>query len=139
MKTTSKIAAGILLLFLIYSLNRYAIEQYHLQNGFVWLVALVFIGIVLKKILKLVITIAGVALGLFFIGLYYMQSRGYIQKPGVDWNKVGNYIANTTQQWAGNVQNLTFTHNVVHQLGIPVTNISPNYLPCMKGSSRVYL
>lgn len=47
MKTTSKIAAGILLLFFIYSLNRYCVEQYHFQNGLVWLVALVFIGMVL--------------------------------------------------------------------------------------------
>ncbi len=47
MKTTSKIAGVVLLLFSIYSLNRYAVEQYHIQNGMVWLIALVFIGIVL--------------------------------------------------------------------------------------------
>lgn len=47
MKTTSKVAAVIVLLFFIYSLNRYSVEQYHFQNGLVWLIALVFIWIVL--------------------------------------------------------------------------------------------
>ena len=47
MKTTSKVAAVIVLSFFIYSLNRYSVEQYHFQNGLVWLIALVFIWIVL--------------------------------------------------------------------------------------------
>ncbi len=79
-------------------------------------------GFALRKILKLAITVVAAALGLFFIGLYFMQSRGYIPSPGVDWNRVGNDIANSTQQMVGNVQDLTLAHNVIHQFGIPVSS-----------------
>jgi uncharacterized membrane protein (Fun14 family) len=79
-------------------------------------------GFAIRKIMRLVITVIGVALGLFFVGLYYLQSRGYIPAPGVDWNKVGNDIVNSTQQYWGNAQSLASVHTIIHQLGAPVSS-----------------
>lgn len=49
-------------------------------------------GFAIKKILKIVLKIAGVAVGLFFFGLIIMQYQGYID--AIHWEKVGEDIVN---------------------------------------------
>ena len=49
-----------------------------------------FCGAVLRKILKILVIIAGTALGLFFLGIQYMANKGYLGngQTEINWDRV---------------------------------------------------
>jgi len=77
-------------------------------------------GYALRKILKWLIIIAGVIIGVIFIVIQYLVSRGFIHGT-VDWTKLGNHAANYGQHILTQV-NLTSAHSILGTLGIPVTS-----------------
>lgn len=78
-----------------------------------------FCGYALKKILKWLIVIAGVIVGVIFLAIQYLISRGYIHGT-VDWTKLGTHMANYGQHLLTQV-NLAGAPNILGTFGIPLT------------------
>jgi uncharacterized membrane protein (Fun14 family) len=78
-------------------------------------------GYALRKILKWLIIIAGVIIGVIFISIQYLVSRGYIHGI-VDWTKLGNHAANYGQHILTQVNPASASNSVLHTLGIPVSS-----------------
>lgn len=81
-------------------------------------------GFAVRKIIKWLIIISGVILGTFFMGVYYLQAKGYLTGT-VNWEKMGNDLGNATQGYIQNAQSGQYNgalHQVIQNLGIPVSS-----------------
>ena len=75
------------------------------------------VGFALKKVLKWMLIIVGVA-GIFFVGVQLLQKYGY--ESAVNWDKLRNDTYTQIQHSASNVD-VTNAHGLFHTLGIPVS------------------
>jgi uncharacterized membrane protein (Fun14 family) len=82
-----------------------------------------FIGFFLRKIIKWIFIIVGSITGAFFFGMLLLQQYGYIKPDSILWDKIGNDISVTIQQWIGNIttSNGGEVYNIIHNLGIPIS------------------
>jgi uncharacterized membrane protein (Fun14 family) len=87
------------------------------------------IAFALKKVLKLMLIVAGFLAGMFFVGVQLLQKYGYVST--VNWDKLGNDTSTQIQHWAANAD-ITNLHGVFHT-GIPLSRICEDSL---KGDHR---
>jgi uncharacterized membrane protein (Fun14 family) len=76
-----------------------------------------FIGMFLRRVLKLLVIIIGSFVGAAFLVIRWMQDRQYIQGQ-VDWNRVGN----DTMVWFQSLSAQVFGSHSFGTLGIPATS-----------------
>ena len=77
-------------------------------------------GFALKKIGGIIIKIACAIVGAFFVGIMFMQYKGYIT-GGVNWEQIGADLTNTVTQVAGSVDSGSVM-GMFDKIGIPVTS-----------------
>ena len=78
-------------------------------------------GYALKKILKIAVKVGAIVLGVFFMGLLFMQSKGYVSS--INWDRISNDLYASANNAAGNVD--FGTNNVMgwfEQFGIPASS-----------------
>jgi len=76
-------------------------------------------GYALKKILKIAVKVGAIIVGVFFMGLLFMQSRGYV--GSINWDRISNDLYASANTTVGNVD----TSNVMgwfDQFGIPASS-----------------
>jgi len=76
-------------------------------------------GYALKKILKIAVKVGAIVIGVFFMGLMFMQSKGYV--GAINWDRISNDLYSTANNTIGNVD----TGNVMgwfDQFGIPASS-----------------
>lgn len=76
-------------------------------------------GYAIKKILKLAIKVVAIVLGVFFMGLLFMQSRGYVSS--INWNHISNDLYGSANAAVGQVEN-TNVMTWFDQFGIPASS-----------------
>ena len=76
-----------------------------------------FCGTVLRKILKIVVIIAGIAFGLFFLGIQYMSTKGYLGNDQINWDRVGNDTSVAFQH----LYTFFSSQHIFTTLGVPAT------------------
>ncbi len=76
-------------------------------------------GFALKKIGGLIIKIACAIIGAFFVGMMFMQYKGYVS--GIDWQRIGADMAGTVNQAVGSVDGGSVM-GIFDKIGIPVTS-----------------
>jgi uncharacterized membrane protein (Fun14 family) len=84
-------------------------------------------GYFLRKVVKWIMIICGTILGAFFFGLLVLQLYGFLAPNSIKWDKLGNYIANTTKAWtrvnaSTGSSGIEIVHSMVHNLGLPITS-----------------
>jgi uncharacterized membrane protein (Fun14 family) len=76
-----------------------------------------FMGMFLRRVLKLLVIIIGSFLGAVFLVIQWMEVRQYIQGQ-VDWNRVGNDI----MTWFQSISAQVSSPHIFGTLGIPATS-----------------
>jgi uncharacterized membrane protein (Fun14 family) len=77
-----------------------------------------FCGYALRKILKILLIVAGTALGFFYLGLQYMANNGYLgSQVSINWDRIGNVTAIAFQ----NLYSQFSSQHIIGVLGIPAT------------------
>ena len=76
-----------------------------------------FMGMFLRRVLKLLVIIIGSFLGAVFLVVQWMQARQYIQGQ-VDWTRVGN----DTMTWFQSLSAQVSSSHILGTLGIPATS-----------------
>ena len=76
-------------------------------------------GYAIKKILKIAIKVGAIIIGVFFMGLLFMQSRGYVSQ--INWDAIGNDLYASANEAAGQVDTNSFM-GYFEQFGIPMSS-----------------
>jgi uncharacterized membrane protein (Fun14 family) len=76
-----------------------------------------FMGMFLRRVLKLLVIIIGSFLGAIFLAIQWMQARQYIQGQ-VDWDRVGS----DTMAWFQSLSAHASGSHIFGTLGIPATS-----------------
>ena len=76
-------------------------------------------GYALKKIMKTAIKVGAIIVGVFFMGLLFMQSKGYVSS--INWDRISNDLYASANQAAGNVDTNNFM-SYFDTLGVPMTS-----------------
>ncbi len=77
-------------------------------------------GFALKKIGGLIIKVVCAIVGAFFVGIMFMQYKGYIT-GGVNWEQIGADLTNTVSQAVGSVDSGSVM-GMFEKIGIPATS-----------------
>jgi uncharacterized membrane protein (Fun14 family) len=76
-----------------------------------------FIGMLLKRVLRIILIIVGSFLGLLFLTIQYMSHRGYLSGQ-INWDRIGN----DTGAWFQSLATQFSPHGVFSFLGVEATS-----------------
>ena len=76
-----------------------------------------FIGMLLKRVLKIILIIVGSFLGVLFIAMQYMAHKGYMSGQ-INWDKIGT----DTMAWFQSLATQFSPHGIFSFLGIEATS-----------------
>jgi uncharacterized membrane protein (Fun14 family) len=77
-----------------------------------------FIGMLLKRVLKIILIIIGSFLGVLFLAIQYMSHKGYLGNAQIGWTRIENDTAVSLQNLVAQFSN----QHIFGLLGIPVTS-----------------
>jgi hypothetical protein len=81
------------------------------------MIAGLFMGMFLRRVLKFLVIIIGSFLGAVFLVIQWMQTRQYLQGQ-IDWNRVGN----DTMVWLQSLSAQVSSTHIFGTLGIPAAS-----------------